>query len=343
MIPTPALVLHSKVLLTAKEADLRRSKVAVVTNPSAGKNTSRAGLGKVIASILTTPHWIYTPETLTELDETAQQLGRDRPDILVIVGGDGTIHQTLSKVLHEHESSPGTLLPQVLIIPVGTMNNIATAIGLTQHPALKLAKLVAAKIREKQPLGVTYRNPLKINDEFGFLYGAGLPVNFLQKYYEDRGQRGPTRALKVILATLGNEITALVTFKPSTQTLTQPVHATISFPNNHELPTVPFMTHTAIMCASVDNLGLGCRGMPEATTQPGCFMFRSTQLTFWGIAASLGPLWAGLPLPATFDAVVPCVRIDYQEPTIATIDGDMKAPTNCDVIACGPTLSFITG
>ena len=72
-------------------------------------------------------------------------------------------------------------------------------------------------------------------------------------------------------------------------------------------------------------------------------MFRSTQLTFWGIAASLGPLWAGLPLPATFDAVVPCVRIDYQEPTIATIDGDMKAPTNCDVIACGPTLSFITG
>ena len=322
---------------------MKRRKIAVVANPNAGKNTPRAGLGKVIASILTTPHWIYTPETLTELGETAQKLGRDRPDILVIVGGDGTIHQTLSKVLLEHESAPGTLLPQVLIIPVGTMNNIATAIGLTRHPALKLAKVVAAKIRENHPLDVTYRNPLKINDEFGFLYGAGLPVNFLQKYYEDRRKRGRTRAIKVILSTLGNEVSALVRLKHPTQTLTQPVHATISFPNNHEPPVVPYTTHTAIMCASVDNLGLGCRGMPDATSQPGCFMLRSTQLTFWGIAASLGALWAGLPLPATFDAVVPRVRIDYQEPTIATIDGDMMAPTSCDLIACGPTLSFITG
>jgi hypothetical protein len=48
------------------------------------------------------------------------------------------------------------------------------------------------------------------------------------------------------------------------------------------------------------------------------------------------PLWAGLPLPATFDAVVPYLTIDYQEPTIATVDGDMKPPRTNDVIGCGP-------
>jgi len=60
-------------------------------------------------------------------------------------------------------------------------------------------------------------------------------------------------------------------------------------------------------------------------------------LSFWGLAMSVGALWVGLPLPATFDAVVPHLTIDYQEPTIATIDGDMKQPRTRDVITCGPT------
>jgi hypothetical protein len=322
---------------------MREKKVAVVTNPKAGKNTPRAGLGQVISSILATPRWTYNPETLSALEGTAKQLSHDRPDILVIAGGDGTVHETLSKVLIEHEHSPAAPIPQILVIPIGTMNNLATTLGLTKHPAVKLAELIAAKIRDKRPLDVTTLSPLKINDEFGFFYGTGLPVNFLQKYYEDRKRRGPKRAIKVVLATLGNEIVSLLTFRKSKQILTRPVHATITLPDGNDPSVAPSTTHTGIICASIDDIGLGCRAMPQARSQPGCFMLRSTRLSFWGLVASLGPLWAGLPLPATFDAVVPHLTIDYQEPTIATVDGDMKPPRTNDVIGCGPTVSFITG
>jgi len=322
---------------------MTEKKVAVVTNPKAGKNTPRAGLGKVISSILATPRWTYNPETLSALEGTAKQLSHDRPDILVIAGGDGTVHETLSKVLLEHEHSPAAPIPQILIIPIGTMNNLATTLGLTKHPAVKLAELIAAKIRDKRPLDVTPLNPLKINDEFGFLYGTGLPVNFLQKYYEDRKHRGPRRAIKVVLTTIGNEILSLLTFRKSKQILTRPVHATITLPEGNDPAVAPFTTHTGIICASIDDIGLGCRAMPKARSQPGCFMLRSTHLSFWGLVGSLGPLWAGLPLPATFDAVVPHLSNDYQEPTIATVDGDMKPPRTSDVIGCGPAVSFITG
>jgi hypothetical protein len=246
-------------------------------------------------------------------------------------------------VLLEHERSPAAPIPQILIIPIGTMNNLATTLGLTKHPAVKLAELIAAKIRDKRPLDVTPLNPLKINDEYGFLYGTGLPVNFLQKYYEDPKHRGPRRAIKVVLTTIGNEILSLLTFRKSKQILTRPVHATITLPEGNDPPVAPFTTHTGIICASIDDIGLGCRAMPKARSQPGCFMLRSTHLSFWGLVGSLGPLWAGLPLPATFDAVVPHLTIDYQEPTIATVDGDLKPPRTSDVIGCGPALSFITG
>jgi Diacylglycerol kinase catalytic domain len=322
---------------------MTEKKVAVVTNPKAGKNTPRAGLGKVISSILATPRWTYNPETLSALEGTAKQLGHDRPDILVIAGGDGTVHETLSKVLIEHEHSPAAPIPQILIIPIGTMNNLATTLGLTKHPAVKLAEVVAAKIRDKHPLDVTPLNPLKINDEFGFLYGTGLPVNFLQKYYEDPKHRGPKRAIKVVLTTIGNEILSLLTFRKSKQILTRPVLATITLPEGNAPPVAPFTTHTGIICASIDDIGLGCRAMPKARSQPGCFMLRSTHLSFWGLVGSLGPLWAGLPLPVTFDAVVPHLSIDYQAPTIATVDGDMKPARTSDVIGCGPAVSFITG
>jgi hypothetical protein len=39
---------------------------------------------------------------------------------------------------------------------------------------------------------------------------------------------------------------------------------------------------------------------------------------------------------------VPHLTIDCQEPTIATVDGEMK-PRASDVIGCGPAVSFITG
>ena len=133
---------------------------------------------EVISSILATLRWTHNPETLSALEGTAKQLGHDRPDILVIAGGDGTVHETMSKVLLDHEPSQAAPIPHILIISIGTMNNLATTLGLTKHPAVKLAKLIAAKIRDKRPLDLTPLNPLKINDEFGFLYGTGLPVNF---------------------------------------------------------------------------------------------------------------------------------------------------------------------
>jgi len=71
-------------------------------------------------------------------------------------------------------------------------------------------------------------------------------------------------------------------------------------------------------------------------------MLRSTHLSFWGLVGSLGPLG---PACRCRRPSMRRASSDHrlQEPTIATVDGDMKPARTSDVIGCGPTLSFITG
>ncbi len=319
----------------------RQRKVAAFTNPNAGKNTPRAGLGRVAASILTTPSWVYDTRTLEGLEERCEGLRRSRPDTIVVIGGDGTVHQTLTRIIREYQQS-GLSMPQILIIPTGTMNTVATTLGLTRHPAIRLAELISAKISENRPFDHVHLAPLKVNDEYGFLYGSGIVVNFLEEYYRDKN-RGTKRAVKVILGSLLHELGCLVTFRKPKNPLMRQVHAKITLPDGNDPPVAPFMTRTGIMVGAVDQIGMGCKGLPDARSRPGTFMLRDTALSFWGLAANLGMLWAGMPMPKTYDVNVSRLVVDYEQPTVTQIDGDIKAPTTRDVIECGPTLSFITG
>ena len=320
----------------------KRQKIALISNPHAGKNTPRAGLGKVIASILAEPRWTYTTETLGELRMAADFIKRDRPDILAFSGGDGTVMRTLTDICQSYERSPGMALPQILVIPTGTMNVVGTSLGLTRMSAETLASTIRAKIDANVPLDTARLSPMKVNDRYGFLYGAGLPINVLEQVYASE-HRGPKRIAKIMVRAFWEELWALACFRKSPQILTKPVHAKIIFPNGYEPPVAPYMTHTAILAGSVDQVGLGCRALHDARSKPGCFMIRSTNLGYWGLSRRIGHLWAGLSFPAIYDATVPYVDIEFEQPTDITIDGEIFKGRLHDRISCGPSLTFITG
>jgi hypothetical protein len=373
---------------------LRKKKIAVFSNPHSGKNTPRAGIGRMIAEIMTTPDWTYATSTLGELKQAARSIHAKNPDIVILAGGDGTVHLDLTKILREWAKTPNMPLPHFLLVPGGTMNTVAANLGLScSNPAeaVEFARRIAYKIEHQLPFDTVHVNPLKVNDDYGFLYGAGLPVNLLNQYYGKAAYRctdvhreygveealqakklpcrftcrwdkaaryngicpkcgkplekalGKERALQVIRETLWDEIKSLFTFRRSSRILTEPVHAEIVLPECFDPPVAPFMTHTGIMVSSVEDVGMGCRGMPYARREVGKFMLRSTNLSFWGLAANTLMLWNGLSLTKTFDAVVPSLVVKYHEPTVRTLDGDFLAPSKHDRIDCGPLLEFIIG
>lgn len=352
-----------------------KRRLALITNRHAGRGTPRAGLGKVLGSILSVRYPHYDTATLAELDGAVRQIAIDRPDICAFAGGDGSVHQVLTRLIPEYQKR-GQPLPTFLYFPTGTMRNIGKSIGLDRMPVQDFARHVAEKVAAQQrgqqaPFDVAHLNPLAVNDRYGFIYGSGLVVNFLREYErapyhcEDASAcrfrcawSSPSREIgtcprcgkKLIRAGLGPWRAAKVVGRAMLSRrrrheLMRPVHARVTFAPGFDPPVAPFMTHTALLAATVDQLGMGCRGMPQAMSVPGRCMFRSTQMSFGQLMlpTTLGALWTGLPVPGMFDAVVPSMSVEYQEPTVATIDGEMMPPSLIDRISVGPALSFVTG
>lgn len=329
----------------------KRSKqaggTAIIINATAGKHSGKASALQMAARIMTEPHLVFTTHSLGELEAAAREIAsRSDVRVLGVFGGDSTASSSLKSVISK--SDPDRPNPLIFHLAGGTMNTIARSAGMVKdgdkpEDIILLAKRVKQKLDAGIPPDVVHLSPLCINDDYGFLFGAGTPASFLQEYYKEP-VRGKARAFEVVCDAFKSELIALLTFrKKARHSFFTEVHARIVLPEGHDPPVAPYMTHTAIMCGTVEQIGLGCHGLPEARSKVGHFMLRSTSLSFWGVMMNAPLLFMGRPVPFMFDAVVPSLKISFEGPTNIMIDGDIKPGDSEYNLSLGPTLKFITG
>jgi hypothetical protein len=130
-------------------------------------------------------------------------------DLLVVVGGDGTLQAALTSLLHPD----GGHMPQVLVVPAGTTNMSASAIGLRGSPFRVIKALVrelnqgrhAARERPLAVLQVTDSNSPRV--QCGMFFGAGTIVTGVRYYHQQvrptglKGLAGPLTAfVRMLLA-----------------------------------------------------------------------------------------------------------------------------------------------
>jgi diacylglycerol kinase family enzyme len=300
------------------------------------------------ARIMTSPDLVFTTTSLGELEHAARQIA-SHPEVAVlgVFGGDSTASSSLKSVISKMR--PDKPNPLILHLVGGTMNTVARSAGLVKdgdrpEDIVHLAQKVRMKIDAGLPLGITPLAPLCINDDYGFLFGAGTAATFLEEYYKDP-VRGKKRAIKVFAETFVSELSALLTFrKKARHTFFSKVDASVIFPEGHDPRVASQMTHTVILCGTVEHIGLGCKGLPLARSVDGCFHLRSTNTSFWGTLMSSPLLFAGsTSIPSMFDAVVPSAKIKFVGPAKIMIDGDVKPAEEEYSLSMGPTLNFITG
>jgi len=178
-----------------------RGGIAVFVNPRSRENRRNPGLARTLAAVLGDAGQVLSPASLEELRATAATLRAAPPDMLAVHGGDGTLHKVVTALGEAFGDAP---LPPIAVLPGGTMNVVASSLGIGSKP-IPFLRALADAARAGRPPALMQRRCLRVGEHLGFVFGNGLAANFLEKYYADDGY-GPRRALWLLTRTFFSAI-----------------------------------------------------------------------------------------------------------------------------------------
>lgn len=136
-------------------------KAIILSNPTSG--SSETMLGEVVGTIESMYQEIIIEKTLEEGDATRIAQSSGGVDHLIVIGGDGTLHEVVNGLM----KIPREERPIIGLVPAGTCNDFARALELPVEPteAARLFKMSTA-----QSVDV-----MKVNERYGLNFvGVGL-------------------------------------------------------------------------------------------------------------------------------------------------------------------------
>lgn len=286
---------------------------------------------------------LFPTKSLADLDTAVENAVRLEPDAIFSVGGDGTTHHFLSRLIPECERRRKEI-PKLGIVPAGTMNVIPSALGLVSENPHESFERVVRKFLTGEPHKTVQANALRVNDRYGFLYGAGLPARSLMRYnaYE---KRGVLRAAQVFGQIMAEEIGAAAGATRNARSVAEPFMAAMSCVDDQG----PFISSdsgwTSVMAGTIESIGLGSKPLYRAREKPGSFHLIGCEHGFWNYASRLHAIVLGKTLGGKMDRPVTKARIHYDRPMTRFIDGDIYEPDSLDkttdTLECGPLLTFL--
>lgn len=178
--------------------------VVVFVNPGSRASRRDPDCARRLARILGEHGRVAAPVNLERLAKEAERTAVASPSVIAIHGGDGTLHRTLSALIAAYGPR---VLPPIAILPGGTMNVVASSLGIRVKAEKVLAELAAGE-RAGQTPATLRRRCLRVGNDHGFIFGSGLLSNFLEEYYA-HGSYGVFRAVWVVFRT----VFSLLTFR----------------------------------------------------------------------------------------------------------------------------------
>jgi len=345
--------------------------IAVLANPESG--TFPALWERIGPKFAGRAH-VLTPQSFELLDMAISHLVDLHPDVVFLCGGDGTQHHYLTRIVNRCRAR-SLDLPRFVILPTGTMNDAATSLHLNRRSVPDQVERLLDKLWRDEPLQSRSFRPMLVNGECAFLYGSGIPVAFLDRYYQQL-IKGPVGSAMTIGSVLWSELfielglddhsswiprllsTFGIDYKNGWLRLlldefglrdAESWHAkdiAVRIADSEPRLSGPgdaFFQCTAVMATVIDQIGMGLRAFPEAMEYIGHFTLRTSRLSLTETLA-FGPLiLTGQRVEGIQDDVLSHAVIEFAEPTIRMVDGEIMPSATRDELAMGPELTIITG
>jgi diacylglycerol kinase family enzyme len=305
--------------------------VVVFVNPGSRANRKDPGCANRFAQILGDKGRVVAPPSLERLAQEARRVAAEAPDLIAIHGGDGTLHRTLSALLGAYGDRR---LPPVAILPGGTMNVVASSLGIRVKAESLLAELVENQCTGALPATMR-RHLLRVGNDYGFIFGNGLMTNFLEEYYA-RGRYGAGRVLWIFFRLL----LSLVSTHRYARRLFRSFRGRVRI-DGQDLGRVSF---TGIGAATVSEIGFRLKLNHRADDDPermgalaihGSPMSLLIDLLAVRLGRGLSPKRATSFVASKVDIAPEAAESRY------TLDGDLYWGQGAVVVEVGPALEIV--
>jgi diacylglycerol kinase (ATP) len=305
--------------------------IAVIVNPRSRANRRNPQIAAEFQAIVGDQGRVYAPKTLEELDELASELRQMGPQAIAVHGGDGTLHRTITALDRVFGADP---LPPMAILCGGTMNVVATSLRIRERPSVFLTSIVAAS-RAGQPLETIRRRCLRIGSELGFLFGSGLPANFLAEYYGPGGY-GPGRAAWLLVRAFFSALW----HGPFVRRLFKRFEGSVRV-DGALLEQKAFV---GLLVGTVREVGLGFKLVHRADDDPERFGVLAMHSAVLSLALDVVAVQRGrgISTKRAFSAVASRMDVHSTNGSMAyTIDGDLYRTQEPVAISLGPPIVFL--
>lgn len=141
-----------------------------------------------------------------DIEEALAHIKNGKMQVIASNGGDGTFHRVLNAHIkgelkrYQFLETTELLLPKFLILPSGTANVLAKAVGVDHQSEDALEKVANIEYDKLKTVSV---RTLYINcddtDQFGIIFAAGAVYNFMLEYENSKtGAKCINKAIKMI-------------------------------------------------------------------------------------------------------------------------------------------------
>jgi diacylglycerol kinase (ATP) len=140
---------------------------------------------------------IHPTGSLAELAAAVDAIAARGTDLVVLSGGDGTFMAGVTALVRAFGEDR---LPEIALLPGGTVATVARNWGVRGDPAELLARLVAragASAVLRPTLRVRSESGGAAEERIGFIFGTGLVAKFFDLYY-GAGAKGYAGAAKIV-------------------------------------------------------------------------------------------------------------------------------------------------
>lgn len=156
--------------------------LGIISNPYAKINKRDPEHNTLLWYILGNRGQFEITNSLGDLSRVCEEFCARGLDTVGIVGGDGTISLTLSAIAKAY---PADKLPRILVLRGGTVNVLASNLGIFGNPKDVFADALEA-YHTPDGLAQMSLQTLSVNGRLGFIFADGVAARFLSEFYKNK-------------------------------------------------------------------------------------------------------------------------------------------------------------